>query len=321
MRVFRFIPNELIGPYKKYCLTIGSWTENRISCLSSFDTYCHNHESGELKLTQEMIDGWCSKRSNEKVNTLVARSKPIKHFLCYLRERGRCDLKDPIIPPSRPSTHVPHPFTKDELKKFFYECDHVEFHQCNKRNNRNLQITIPVFFRFLYSSGIRPSGARLLKLQDINLNTSVINIRKTKGANQHYIVLHDTMMEIMRQYNVAISELYPNREYFFPDKNDSFHPNYWVAVHFRNLWRKISNTPAVPYAFRHNYAVVNINNWVNHGFDFYDRLVYLSKSMGHCDLESTKYYYSLVPAMSSILQELTEDTFNSIIPEVNYEES
>lgn len=321
MRVFRFIPNELIDPYKEYCLTIGSWTEHRFSCLISFDTYCYTHKSKGKTLTQEMIDGWCSKRPNEQINTLVARAKPIKHFLRYLRERGRSELKDPIIPPSRPSTYIPHHFTKDELKKFFYECDHVKFHQYNKRNNRNLQLTIPVFFRLLYSSGIRPTGARLLKLKDVDIDTGVVNIRKTKGANQHYIVLHDSMLGLIKRYNVAISELYPDREYFFPDQNASFHPNYWVIVHFRTIWKKVTDVPSVPYAFRHNYAVINVNQWVNNGFDFYDKLVYLSKSMGHCDLESTKYYYSLVPAMSSIIQNLTEESFNNIIPEVKDEES
>ena len=44
--------------------------------------------------------------------------------------------------------------------------------------------------------------------------------------------------------------------------------------------------------------------------------------MGHCELEHTKYYYSLVPVMSSILEDLTEKSFNSIIPEVAaYEKS
>lgn len=320
MREFRFIDAQLIEPYREYCLTTGSWTEHRFSCLISLDTYCRTNWPGARELTQEMVDGWCAKRPSEQVNTCVARARPARHFLRYLRERGRTELIDPEIPPMKPTTSVPHSFTDDELRAFFYTCDHAEFHQYNKRNCKNLKLTIPVFFRLLYSSGIRPTGARQLKRTDVDLETGVIYVRKTKGANQHYVVLHDSMRELMERYDKAMSFLYPDRKYFFPDQNGSFHPNYWVEVHFRKLWRQVSDTPAVPYAFRHHYAIFNINRWVHGGFAFYDKLVYLSKSMGHCDLEHTKYYYSLVPAMSDILEDLTAESFNNIVPEVAFHE-
>lgn len=38
-------------------------------------------------------------------------------------------------------------------------------------------------------------------------------------------------------------------------------------------------------------------------------------------LESTKYYYSLVPGLSAVLREQTEAGFNEILPEVWYEKS
>ena len=43
--------------------------------------------------------------------------------------------------------------------------------------------------------------------------------------------------------------------------------------------------------------------------------------MGHSMLESTKYYYSLVPGLSDILKERTETGFNGMLPEVCHEES
>ena len=43
--------------------------------------------------------------------------------------------------------------------------------------------------------------------------------------------------------------------------------------------------------------------------------------MGHSTVESTKYYYSLVPGMAEILEEKTGIDFENIMPEVNYEES
>ncbi|MBK5262826.1 MAG: tyrosine-type recombinase/integrase [Peptostreptococcaceae bacterium] len=320
MRTYSFIGSELMEPYMEYCKTVGSWTEHRAGCLSSLDSYCSQNWPDAKELKQEMIYGWCSKRPTEQINTFISRCRPIKHFLKYQRERGRINIKDPEIPVARLSTYIPHPFTADELKRFFDVCDHVAFNG-NKRNCRNLQLTLPVFFRLLYSTGMRTTEARQLKRNDIDLKAGVISIKKTKGFNQHYVALHDSMLELMKYYDEAMLVLCPDREYFFPDHKGLFHPNYWVDVHFRKLWRKVSSTNAIPYAFRHHYAVANINQWIDEGFNFFDKLVYLSKSMGHCDLESTKGYYSLVPAISSILKDKTENSFNDIIPEVAYEES
>lgn len=322
MRDYAFIGAKLMAPYMEYCKTIGIWSEHKATCLSSLDAYCSRNWPNANELSQEMVDGWCSKRPTEQINTCIARSKPIRHFLKYQREHGLLILGDPERPSIRLSSYIPHPFSEEELKRFFYLCDCVEFSSNNKRNCRNLQLTIPVFFRLLYSSGMRPIEARQLSRGDVDMNTGVVNIRKSKGGNQHYIVLHDSMRELMNRYDEAISGLYPDREYFFPDHmGRSVHPNYWVERHFKKLWIQVSGAEAVPYAFRHHYAVTNINQWIGEGFDFFDKLVYLSKSMGHCAIESTKGYYSLVPAISSILKEKTEIDFNEIIPEVSYEES
>ncbi|MDR3271483.1 MAG: hypothetical protein LBT32_08275 [Peptococcaceae bacterium] len=40
--------------------------------------------------------------------------------------------------------------------------------------------------------------------------------------------------------------------------------------------------------------------------------------MGHSDIESTKYYYSLVPALSGILSRLTGNNFNNTVPDLNW---
>lgn len=42
--------------------------------------------------------------------------------------------------------------------------------------------------------------------------------------------------------------------------------------------------------------------------------------MGHVTLESTKYYYSIVPNLSSIMMNQTNETFDWIVPEVNTDE-
>ena len=189
-------------------------------------------------------------------------------------------------------------------------------HHNSSIESKNNQLTIPVFFRLLYSTGMRTTEARLLKVDDIDLSSGVISIKKSKSNSEHYVVVNDLMKNYLIKYNKNINILYPNRTYFFPTCNNSFHTKEWVDDNFHKYWNQYNNSYAVPYDLRHNYAITNINSWVNKGIEFNDKLYYLSKSMGHLSLESTKYYYSLIPRMSDIFQNQINDTFNSLVPEV-----
>lgn len=109
----------------------------------------------------------------------------------------------------------------------------------------------------------------------------------------------------------------PERVYFFPGKKDGYRSKEWLRENFANLWKTANPTVhAISYDFRHNYATFNINKWVDLGFNFYDKLYYLSKSMGHCSVEHTKYYYSIVPRMSEILEDKSGASFEELVPEV-----
>ena len=52
--------------------------------------------------------------------------------------------------------------------------------------------------------------------EDVDLDSGVVNIRYSKGHAQHYVVLHDSMLLLMRQYDGVIDKMYPERVYFFP---------------------------------------------------------------------------------------------------------
>jgi len=157
----------------------------------------------------------------------------------------------------------------------------------------------------------------MLRTKDVDLSCGILNIRISKGTNQHYVALHDSMADLLRRYDEAIKKYHPDRVYFFPNRNGSHFTKTWVQVRFRELWDRYNSAYATAYELRHNYAVENINSWTDEGFGFDAKLLYLSRSMGHCSAESTKYYYSLVPGLADILQAHCES--DAVIPEVDYD--
>jgi len=308
-----------IEKYMKYSEASGGCSDHAKSSIRLFDKYCNEHSGGTASLTQELVDGWCSKRDTESNNSCRARVYPIYDLIKYLRARKLTDAACPEIPRHERCTYIPHAFTGEELKRFFYECDHLS---CDgRRPSRNRRMTLPVIFRLLYSTGMRTCEARMLRHEHVDIEHGIINIENTKGHIQHYVVLHDSMAEVMEKYDAAISCLYPQREYFFPGVKKPYHDEGWLTGNFRQIWDSVNSSHAVPYDFRHYYGTFNVNSWVGQGFDFFDQFVYLSKSMGHSTLESTKYYYSLVPVLSEILKEQTGAGMEWILTEVNHEKS
>lgn len=321
MKKFNSFLSPLIQAYVDYQKASEHWNEVSYEPnLSLFDRYCQKQYPDATALTQEIADNWCRKRKTENNNSCRSRIYVVVSFIRYLRKRGKTDIRVPEIPRKERRSYIPHAFTETELKNFFYACDNL-LNDPLSRLKRYSRITIPIFFRLLYSSGIRTNEARLLRVEEVDLYHGVLDIRCSKGHAQHYVVLHDSMLDIMKQYDALIRKQYPARVYFFPAGGDTFHARKWVERNFRRMWDKYNSTHATAYELRHHYATENINGWMDEGFGFDAKLLYLSKSMGHSKLESTRYYYSLVPGLADILKDCTGRTFDNIIPEVGDEES
>lgn len=320
MSTFNLSRQDMLEAFIRFRKASGSWNEDYESRFRRFDRYCSQSHPAVPGITQEMVDGWCKRFSNETNNSHRTRIYIIIDLIRYLNARRQTALIPPPAPRQEHCTSLPHPISEKELVNFFRACDHMDSREKSVRA-RCKAIVFPVFFRLLYSSGMRAKEARMLLAADVDLNNGVISIRHSKGNGQHYVAVHDTMLSLMRRYDDAVRTLYPERKYFFPAGSDSYFNKKIISKYFRRFWDAQNNSHAVVYDLRHHYAIENINAWTGTGTDFYDRLTYLSKSMGHAMLESTKYYYALVPGLSAILREQTEAGFNEILPEVWYEKS
>ena len=78
-----------------------------------------------------------------------------------------------------------------------------------------------------------------------------------------------------------MENLMPGRKTFFPNEYDKPYSGEWVTASFKKVWKKVSTAHARAYDFRSHYAVVNINGWDHCGIEWMDKLLYLSRSMGH----------------------------------------
>lgn len=221
MKTISFL-SDAIERYVKYRKASGRDSYSYVKNIILFDHFCAREYPEQTELSQEIVDRWCKQRSSECTNSCVSRIYPILNFIKYMNKRGMAKLELPQVPRSVPKTYTPRPFTHEELKRFFDACDNTR-----PRRGRPATIqrmTLPVFFRLLYSSGMRTTEAILLERDDVNLENGVVSIKRGKGYDQHYVVLHDTMLDLMRTYDGRIDGLVPHRRVFFPTPDDKPHP-------------------------------------------------------------------------------------------------
>lgn len=191
-----------------YRKAAGNWNGSYEENLGLFDAYLARNYPGSHMLSQDMADGWCAKRDTETNNSCRSRIYAAVSFLKYLKKRNGTGISIPEVPRKEKRIYIPHAFTGSELAAFFHECDSLSAYH-NSLPNKLHKIIVPVFFRLLFSSGMRTTEARLLKRDDVNLDSGVINIRTSKGDDRHYVVLHDSMTELMRRYDAAADRLIP----------------------------------------------------------------------------------------------------------------
>lgn len=312
--------NELFHKFIDYRTACSLWSDGYESNLRYFDRYCEENFPDVPGVTQEMIDGWCTRRETESRNSMIGRTLAARKLIEYLNKRKLVSLNVPEVPSSTPRQYIPHSFSDEELSAFFTGCDDRVL-SAKSRGKKFRALEMAVMFRLLYSSGIRTTEARLLRTIDVDFDSAVINIRKSKNCIEHYVALHETTNQMLIRYNRQAEKIFPGRDIFFPWNTGSlpFKADH-ITYEFHKVWDSVNDTNAIPYDLRHNYAVRNINAWVSAGLNFEDKLLYLSKSMGHTSLESTRYYYSIVPALASLIEEKSGKSFDEIVPEVPADE-
>jgi len=283
---------EILNDYFEYRAALKLKEKTTLN-LKTFFNACRKNYPDDLYLTQEMVDTWSEKRDTESPASYMSRIGPIVSFIRYAIAREWIDIIAPKIKRTPRKPYIPHFFTY--IPHFFTDkaCEDIGGNTLNYTVSRLRRLEVPVFFRLLYSSGLRSIEARLLRCENVNLVTGVINVIFTKGYHEHRVVLHDSMLELLIQYDKAISQIIPNRKIFFPTLNDMCHHKSWVPRQFNKAWSKYNKTSARTGDIRHFYAYMNINSWTNVGYDVHDKLLALSKSMGHTSMRHTIYYFSL----------------------------
>jgi len=193
------------------------------SQIRSFLNYCKKQSKDGL-FNQSMIDNWCCKRENEMNNTRYNRVKVAECIIKFANERGYCNVDlNTKVKWEKPKRRLVM-LNPQEIVSFFKACDEQTFYETGvfKKRGRCYGFVCKAIFRLLYSNGLRPIEARLLRVEDVDLRNGIIYIRATKGYREHIVALSSEMQGILRDYDKKIRLVEPSRIAFFPDEKGGF---------------------------------------------------------------------------------------------------
>lgn len=300
--------------------SLGYKVEAMESRLHTFDLFLVDNQVSDKVITRELCMKWCLKRSHETIRTQQRRIEALRAFCGYLSDLGLKAYSPPIGLVKKAPRYIPHIYTDDELKKFFAAVDQSKsLCICPYRT-----VVMPVFFRILYTSGLRVSELRLAKVGDFDLEKGILTVRQAKNHKDRLVPVHPKLVAKCRKI-LEIVHPSPNPEEFFflvrPNTPMSLSN---VYLNFRRYLEKagISHTGRGPrvHDFRHTYCVNLLRKWTEEGRDLMAWLPYLRTMLGHETFQETAYYLRLTEQMFPTIKEQLAKNLPDIFKELLDEE-
>ena len=298
---------------------LGFKYESGIGLLRRIDTYFVDSHLTVREISKELCEGWCRKRSYESPANHSSRISAMRVFCQYLNDIG--------VPAYIPSSNLltklkkydAHIYTTEELKRFFSVVDTSQSvpSECPYRSQ-----VMPLFFRILYTSGMRVSELRLARIRDMNLEEGYIYVNGGKNQKDRIVPIHPILTEKCRILKESIHQNSSEDEYFFMQYPGRAMTLGCVYKNFRRYLEKagIPHTGHGPrvHDFRHTYCVNLLLKWCKEGKDLMAYLPYMRTMLGHEGFEETAYYLKLTVDAFPIIRKSLETSFPSVIEEVSF---
>ena len=297
------------------------------STINLLDRIAAERFPEKTAVDRELCSAWAEPRPGECAASRANRISVIREFSKYLAMGGE---EAYLIPASerpyvRRKGRAPfHVFDENELAAFFSAADSLEPNASHPLRH----LAVPVYFRLLRCTGMRPKEARTLLVKDVNLQSGEVLIRESKAYRDRIIALPEELLPVCSSFRGHAQALFPDNPYFIPSASGGAYCAAWVDHSFRACMRasgldaRASGPRIRPYDFRHTFATARIVEWAKAGEDVEALMPLLMDYLGHANPNDTYYYFHLVPHLFPSLGNFEAWSRGGLLPEaVDYAEA
>ena len=280
---------------RKGNVTSGTFAHDTTT-LTKLDKHLTEHDYSDKDLSEEILDAWIRTLSG-KSKTVKERILAIRNFVKYLNGMGNHSFLPDV--PKVKSDYIPYIYSDEELFLLIHFADNLEVRE-PKSCSAHLMAKIPMVLRILYGCGTRLGETMTLKRKDIDFQARTIILRETKFSKERRIPAHDTLMNIIERYCLALGIMLSPEAYLFPGARPGSHfTKRQVAMWFTELLKlaNIDQREKAPgergaclHCFRHVFVLKSMRQLeaAGHPVDMNDLL--LPTYLGHnCLLDTDKY--------------------------------
>ncbi|MGM9682672.1 MAG: tyrosine-type recombinase/integrase [Eubacteriales bacterium] len=285
--------------------------------LRAFDYFTSSKYPYTTALTKEIVLAWCAKTAWETDANRSTRASVLRQFALYLYRNG----KEAFVLPKgfypTGAQYSPYIYTDDELRRFFEQTDRC--HAVSECPYRHL--VMPVFFRMIYSCGLRCSEARLLKCGNVDLENGVLQILNSKNDRNRVVPMPPAIIERCRIYSEQVHSRMDENAWFFPGvygreitSSNAYH-NFRRFLYQAGISHGGRGKGPRIHDFRHTFACRCLKKWSVEGRDLNVWLPVLKAYMGHESFSDTAYYLRLTADVYPEIHSKLNSVFPAVIPE------
>lgn len=247
-------------------------------------------------LTKELIEQIAMKRGNESSGTQMNRIGRLRRFASFMLQKGHYAYIYPSVSiPKRDFSFKAFVFDRDQIRSILKEADSIGY----LSRSPKAELIYPAIIRILCCCGLRSSEVRMLKRSDVDLNTGILYIRKSKNDASRYVPVSESLRIYLSEYTQKMM-FQPKDIWMFPSPRGG----YLSAVALGEMCKKLFGRAGIQvlatgryprvHDLRHSHIIHALDHMVNEeGMDIYTALPIISAYVGHSGIRDTEYYIHL----------------------------
>ena len=222
----------------------------------------------------------------------------LRCFFQYAQSRGHiATMPLPIIMPKQPPAFIPYIYTHEEIRRLFQVIE-------SYRQGITLEpMTIRTMILMYYGAGLRLREVTKLVRSDVDLNESVLTIRKTKFGKTRLVPVGPELSRALVQYDGTRPKRLPaDAPFFVTQAGGHIEPrrlqrSFRILCDYAGIGRTDTRQQPRIHDLRHTFAVHRLTSWYQKGADVQRLLHHLSVYLGHVELRDTQAYLSMTPEL------------------------
>ena len=286
------------------------------SILESFIAFAEREKASHV--TTDLALRWVMLSTAKESATLAYRINTLRRFAIW---RSAADMHTEVPPknlmPYRYHRKPPYIYSDEEIEKLVGTAR-------NLPSPKKLRgPTYATLFGLIASTGMRISEAVSLDRQDVDLEESVLSIRKSKFRKSRLVPVHVTTRDALSDYAENRDRILPKLQSvaFFVSERGTRVTHWAVRDNFAVVSRQIGIRKKIKgkrvgcgprlHDMRHRFAAQTLVDWYRAGINVEREIHKLSTYLGHAHVNDTYWYLEAVPellelATQKLMQEKKE---------------